>query len=227
MYITSDLFTVCGCSTEVFPRRNATDPETQSEPQSLGKRKRRGEEECRDAHPVRYIRISHSYNPETRSSYCSSNPISPSPNKSQNRFSKSPPSAALQYTSSKYSFDARPIKQARRTPHHSSIVHIPSDTPTLSPHIRTHLQTRTPSSESITPNHDLRSCHICHKSPVRWRDLDNYTECRECEKRVCHVCTRTCVQPGCERKVCSRCCDEVGEEGEPWCFGCLKERNET
>ncbi|OCK85135.1 hypothetical protein K432DRAFT_67851 [Lepidopterella palustris CBS 459.81] len=67
---------------------------------------------------------------------------------------------------------------------------------------------------------DLRPCHICHKAPTRQRDLEGYSECRDCKERACQICTRMCVG-GCGRKVCSTCCKEVGREGDTWCAACL------
>ncbi|KAF2204175.1 hypothetical protein GQ43DRAFT_196917 [Delitschia confertaspora ATCC 74209] len=67
---------------------------------------------------------------------------------------------------------------------------------------------------------DQRPCHICRKYPMRRRDLANYTGCQHCGERVCYVCVRACVR-GCMRHICSRCSQEVGEEGDSWCYVCL------
>ncbi|ORY14983.1 hypothetical protein BCR34DRAFT_612383 [Clohesyomyces aquaticus] len=96
----------------------------------------------------------------------------------------------------------------------------------------------TPSNPSSSTSSDLRPCHICHKAPNRKRDLEGYIGCRSCGERACYVCTRVCVGTRCQETgssererqgegqmgICSRCCVEVGREGEVWCRGCLGER---
>lgn len=73
------------------------------------------------------------------------------------------------------------------------------------------------------PQSDLRSCHACGTAPKRKRDLENYLDCRKCERRTCYICARRCS--GCQRDVCRECVVEVGDEGEPWCLSCYQHIN--
>jgi len=77
---------------------------------------------------------------------------------------------------------------------------------------------------SKLPSHSplLKPCHICYKGPVRKKDLDSYRGCLRCEHRTCYVCMRQCTAGSCgNRKICSSCCIEQGEEGDACCLDCL------
>lgn len=43
----------------------------------------------------------------------------------------------------------------------------------------------------------LRPCHICHRRPTTRVVLDGYTDCEDCEKRTCFICTRECENEEC------------------------------
>jgi hypothetical protein len=68
---------------------------------------------------------------------------------------------------------------------------------------------------------DLRACHVCHSAPKRKRDLENYLECQSCTERACYICAREC-SGGCQKQLCSKCCVEVGQEGDTYCLGCYQ-----
>ncbi|KAF2663055.1 hypothetical protein K491DRAFT_686211 [Lophiostoma macrostomum CBS 122681] len=118
--------------------------------------------------------------------------------------------------------EGRPIKQAKRTVHvsrkttltkqASHLMDIESDTP---------LEAKIPPPIDHSAS-DLRPCHICHKAPKRRKDLENYLQCQACEHRACYVCSRSCSSNGCGKQLCSKCCVEVGEEGNTWCLGCYQ-----
>ena len=84
-------------------------------------------------------------------------------------------------------------------------------------------------------------CHMCQRRPTTLRDAPAWHDCSLCGTRVCFVCSRTCEGPRCHatlpstndnrsfqsfdngvrpRKVCRRCCHEVGAEGTVWCRVC-------
>ncbi|KAF2467555.1 uncharacterized protein BDR25DRAFT_335947 [Lindgomyces ingoldianus] len=120
------------------------------------------------------------------------------------------------------SLDARPFKQPRRL-HHSakkiSLLKSPSHLMDIVSGPSSSSNIDIAASSSNTTNSDLRPCHICHKAPMRKRDLEGYFECRSCGERACYVCTRSCIGK-CRRLLCSRCCVEIGQEGDAWCKEC-------
>ncbi|KAF2750678.1 hypothetical protein M011DRAFT_180014 [Sporormia fimetaria CBS 119925] len=68
---------------------------------------------------------------------------------------------------------------------------------------------------------DLRACHICHNAPKFKTDLQNYLTCQSCDERACFICAREC-SAGCLAELCSRCCVEVGQEGDTHCLKCYQ-----
>jgi hypothetical protein len=90
-----------------------------------------------------------------------------------------------------------------------------------------------------------QACHICLRRPFTLQDLPAYGDCESCSKRTCFVCMRTCEGPRCQsslqnqiglgftteyvsagKRVCSRCCIEVGSEGTVWCTTCYEDDTE-
>jgi hypothetical protein len=116
--------------------------------------------------------------------------------------------------------ESRPIKQARRV-NQAIVTNLVVPLAQLS----TEADHLTPASSRflghpMTSGHDVRPCHVCHKSPMRHRDLANYTTCSRCTERVCYICTRLCAG-GCLGQICSTCSREIGEECLSWCLHCL------
>ena len=104
------------------------------------------------------------------------------------------------------------------------------------------LQPSVPASpKSQTPN--LHPCHICHRRPNTVQDLPAYADCEACGERTCYICMRTCEGPRCHlhrihndyvdpgepvgerrcKKICGKCCVEVGVEGRVWCLVCYED----
>lgn len=76
-------------------------------------------------------------------------------------------------------------------------------------------------SKGFSKPNSLEPCHVCKTSPKQKSDLDTYSDCERCNRRICLICSRTC-QAGCGRKkICSGCCEEKGIDGDPWCLDCL------
>lgn len=97
-------------------------------------------------------------------------------------------------------------------------------------------------SSVTSPINTIQACHICSRRPSTVQDLPAYNDCETCNKRTCFVCTRTCEGPHCQstehitlgfpgvylaaKRVCSRCCVEVGSEGTIWCNICYDDDTE-
>lgn len=113
---------------------------------------------------------------------------------------------------------SRPLKQIKRTSPIISLRKLPS-----------HLMDTDIDISPVVPNlpppaaaaNDLRACHVCHSAPKRKRDLENYLECQSCTERACYICARGC-SGGCKKQLCSKCCVEVGEQGDTYCFECYQ-----
>lgn len=90
-----------------------------------------------------------------------------------------------------------------------------------------------------------QSCHICQRRPSTLHDLPAWGDCESCSKRVCFICIRTCEGPKCQstshshlglglaseivsvgKRICSKCCTEVGSEGTVWCRACYEDDTE-
>ena len=88
------------------------------------------------------------------------------------------------------------------------------------------------------------ACHVCQRRPTTRQDLPDYTGCELCAFRTCFVCIRTCEGSRCQstlvpspetpslysmdegprkRRVCQKCCREVGSEGMVWCRVCYED----
>ena len=122
----------------------------------------------------------------------------------------------------------------------------------ITPRPRLYRQLSQPSSEfssfvslaSPTTN-PCQSCHICQRRPSTIQDLPAWGDCGSCNKRVCFICMRTCEGPRCQstlqshiglglnselimtgKRICSKCCVEVGSEGTVWCTTCYEDDTE-
>ncbi|KAF2187818.1 hypothetical protein K469DRAFT_737936 [Zopfia rhizophila CBS 207.26] len=200
MYITSDLF----ASSDPLQGRGDS-PTTQNwnimaetrQPMHLGKRKRRMDvEETLTTSPC----------------FRQTSPASNKMFKYSANYNHSP--ADLPYKAATGPmFEARPLKQPRHGyPKKATLVRSSS-------HLMD-IVTESSSSTNTPSTNDLRPCHICHKAPMRKRELENYIECQGCGERACYVCARACAG-GCYKKLCSTCCIEVGEDGDTWCGDCF------
>jgi hypothetical protein len=230
MYITTELFGPDPPSTSTASHTSQHMAETQATA-GLGKRKRRldAEEGISTAYEgTPKSLLSARSNTTGYSSHTASQRASPESSRTyrifqtQNHGASDPTSWALTYTMT----DSRPIKQAKRTAHSSRritlakqsshIMDIDADAPL---EMNTH-----PAVEHSTS--DLRPCHICHKAPKRRKDLENYLQCQNCDNRACYVCARSC-SGRCGKQLCSKCCVEVGEDGNTWCLGCYQRNVNT
>jgi len=127
--------------------------------------------------------------------------------------------------------------------------HSPNSTPFAVPRRDlTSIQTRPPKAFSVSTS-ELSACHICFRKPSVRSDLDSYTNCERCDLRTCYICVRACGGPDVRLPVsilgesrdpvkdwetmkelwkqhrsviCSRCCIEMGANGEVRCLGCTK-----
>jgi hypothetical protein len=115
--------------------------------------------------------------------------------------------------------ERRPVKQIRRLNPKSTFVKSPSHLMDLDPDFPLNVQAAIPTPSPAASDSDLRPCHICHSAPKRRKDLENYLQCQKCEHRACYICARECSR-GCRKQLCSKCCVEVGEEGDTWCLEC-------
>ena len=103
---------------------------------------------------------------------------------------------------------------------------------------------------SLPPGMGAAPCHMCQRRPAGPHDAPAWHDCALCGARVCFVCSRTCEGPRCHhapirppttgslsyqsvdvgiraaRKVCRRCCLEVGPEGTVWCRVCYDDETE-
>ncbi|KAF2705311.1 hypothetical protein K504DRAFT_537381 [Pleomassaria siparia CBS 279.74] len=83
------------------------------------------------------------------------------------------------------------------------------------PHSHSHSRPHSHPSGAL----DLRACHVCHTAPRRRNELENYHECKRCKENTCFICARQCAN-GCGEKICSKCCVEIGQEGDTLCLDC-------
>jgi hypothetical protein len=75
------------------------------------------------------------------------------------------------------------------------------------------------------------ACHLCHRQPKTILDLEAFTDCESCHERTCNVCVRSCEGPSCvssnrhltSKRVCGKCCTEVGVDGRVWCLSCYED----
>lgn len=76
-------------------------------------------------------------------------------------------------------------------------------------------------SRVISKLNSLEPCHVCKTSPKQKSDLDAYSDCERCNRRICLICSRICLGDCGRKKMCSGCCEERGIDGDTWCLDCL------
>ena len=122
----------------------------------------------------------------------------------------------------------------------------------LAPKPRLSRHTSQPSSElssfASLASPTTTACHICKRRPSTRQDIPSYLDCEVCELRTCYVCVRTCEGPLCQstvkhqphpgmdsmeeeqptgKRICARCCIEVGSEGRVWCVSCYHDDTDS
>ncbi|KAF2739151.1 hypothetical protein EJ04DRAFT_508876 [Polyplosphaeria fusca] len=198
MYITSELFTPPKSSYNSSSCHPQPNHGTMGDTQSLGKRKR---------------------GPDADEATNSTTLLSYSPAPKHIRLQTSNQASFTANRAWRFPFESasapqhRPMKQLRRSS--------PSKRVTLSKSPSHLMDVEMDEPARPAPAIDLRPCHVCHKAPTRKRDLENYLDCKSCGERACYICARECVG-GCTRHVCSKCCIEVGHEGDTHCLDCYQ-----